>query len=1151
MDSTKSPISTNPAGRPGSADLRDVTGPKPGTADPKPDPGPGPQPGPVDPGPDPNSGPAGPNSRTGVRDTASRAAARPAPHLTPVPTPAPARRRLPGTVPERGAIPVLGHALRVPDDAFTQFAMEEARALGPIYTLRFFGEESLMVSGEDLVAELCDETRFRKSIKGLEPVREFGGDGLFTALGHEPNWRKAHNILMPAFSFNALRAYHPTMLLAARRLLAAWDAGAGKPVDVAEDMTRLTLDTIGLCGFGHDFDCFGRSEPHPFISAMVRALDHAQRKAGFIPGLDFLHAGAEKRQRADIASMNSLVDDIVRRRRAGAGESGPDAGEPEDLLGLMLHAVDKETGEPLDDTNIRYQVITFLIAGHETTSGALSFALHYLLKHPEVLAAAQAETDALWGDDPDPDPSYEDVGRLRYLRQVLNETLRLWPTAPAFGVEALEDTVIGGRYPISRGQGAVVITPMLHRQPGWGDNPELFDPGRFTPERIESRGPHLYKPFGSGERSCIGRQFALHEATLLLGLLVHRYRLIDHSGYQLKIKETLTLKPDGFTLTPVRRTVRDRAGAVRRTEPAAVRPADPGTAGLRAPGTTVTVLYGSNLGTCRTLAADLAEQGARLGFTTVPARLDDAVGTLAPDRPVLIVTASYNGRPTDDAGRFVDWLESGGPPAGIPYAVLGVGDRNWSATYQRIPTLVDERMAAAGGEALAPRAAIDVSGDVAAETGRWSGLVWSGLLARYGVPAPAADAPEAPAGPRHTVEDAPDAPADPGLPDAGDGLLPLTVTETAELCDLAHPLGRSKRFLTLRLPEGTAYRTGDHLLVRPENPAEPVERTARILGLDPARTVVLRPAGPHRGGGFPVGRPLTVRTLLTRFTELTRPATAGQLTALAALSPCPPDRAALTALAGAGDGATVTDLLERFPSCRPSLAELLDVLTPMAPRYYSISSSPALAPGAVDLMVAAAPVPHRRGEGTFLGTGAAHLAGLAPGDTVYGRVTPCADPFRLPADPAVPVILVAAGTGLAPFRAAVADRAAAPAAGRAPLFLYFGCDHPDADYLHRAELEAAEERDAVSLRPVHSRAPRDGAQFVQDRILRESAELGPLLEAGAHIRVCGDGRAMAPAVRNAFRAVRAVHTGESPAETESWLDSLIAEGRYVEDVWAG
>lgn len=448
-------------------------------------------------------------------------------------------------IPERSAWPLIGHALDIPEGAEgLTYLMQEAKELGPVFKLRIFGEEILLVSSLDLVAELSDESRFRKNVHSdLVTLRELGGDGLFTAFNDEPNWRKAHDILMPAFSLGAMRGYHASMLRVARELIATWDWDVEqRPVDVAADMTRLTLDTIGLCGFGYDFESFRRDEPHSFIPALARALDFAQVQGESIPGTALFRWKKAEQFRKDVALMQELVDDVIRQRKASGDRS------TDDLLGRMLHTSDPVTGEPLDDVNIRHQVITFLIAGHETTSGALSFALYYLTKHPEVLARAQAEVDALWGDTDDPDPSYADIGKLAYIRQVLNEGLRLWPTAPGYAVEPLEDTVIGGRYRVRKGESLFVLTPALHRDPAWGDNVELFDPERFTPEQEEVRPVHLFKPFGNGERACIGRQFALHEATLVLGMLIHRYRLIDHANYQLQMKQSLTIKPDGFTL---------------------------------------------------------------------------------------------------------------------------------------------------------------------------------------------------------------------------------------------------------------------------------------------------------------------------------------------------------------------------------------------------------------------------------------------------------------------------------------------------------------------------------------------------------------------------------------------------------------------------
>ncbi|MEU8776828.1 cytochrome P450 [Streptomyces sp. NPDC048606] len=1066
-------------------------------------------------------------------------------------------------IPERSSLPLFGHALSLPKgfDA-TLHLMKEVKELGPLYRLRVFGSEVVIVGGPDLVAELSDESRFRKNVHAdLVEIRRFAGDGLFTAFSHEENWRKAHDILMPAFSLGAMRDYHPTMLGVARSLIGKWDRAAGREgVDVSEDMTRLTFDTIGLCGFGYDFESFRRDEAHPFVEAMGRALAFTQDTTESLPGTDWLRPGRTERFGRDVAVMTDLVDEVIRQRRL-SGDTRTD-----DLLGRMLHTPDARTGLPLDDVNIRNQVITFLIAGHETTSGALSFALYHLTKHPEVLARAQAEVDALWGDEETPDPGYADVGRLTYIRQVLNESLRLWPTAPAYAVEPLEDTVIGGRYAVRKGETLMILTPALHRDPAWGENVELFDPERFTPEAEDRRPVHLFKPFGSGERACIGRQFALHEATLLLGLLVHRYRFVDHTDYRLTIKQTLTLKPDAFSLTPVRRTTGERRRPpVAEVGTPAGRHGQSGPEALavrRAPGTTLTVLHGSNLGTSAGIARDLAAEGADRGFAPTVASLDDHSGRLDPAAgPLVIVAASYNGRPTDDAAAFVAWLEGLEPGSltGLPYAVLGVGDRNWAATYQRIPTLLDERLAAAGAVPLLERGAADASGDLAGAVDRWTADLWTTLLARYGEDS--VDASPAPVEPDadqalYALEDAPASVRD-GLA-ARHGVRPMEVLEAYELVDTAHELGRSKRFLRLRLPEGVTYRTGDHLAVLPRNPEALVRRVADRFGLDLDRTVRLR-ALRHSRGALPVDRPLTLGRLLADFVELQDAATPEQVAVLAGHTACPPEKRPLDALAAADPedfrervtsrGLGVLDLLERYRACELPFERFLEMLPVLRPRHYSISSSASARPGEVDLMVSLLRAPHRAGEGTFRGIASDHLGRAEAGDVVQARVLPCGEAFRLPEDPSAPVILVSAGTGLAPFRGAVLDRLHAGSTGT--LLCYFGCDHPEVDYLHRREFEAAEEAGAVSMRPTFMHAPVDGVRFVQDRILREAEEVWAALEAGGGVRVCGDGRRMAPAVREAFTAIHRERTGAGAGAAAAWLTGLIESGRYVEDVWAG
>ncbi|MEJ2872079.1 MULTISPECIES: bifunctional cytochrome P450/NADPH--P450 reductase [unclassified Saccharothrix] len=1062
-------------------------------------------------------------------------------------------KRTPTTepIPERPSWPLIGHALDVPGGADGLLhVMAEARELGPLFKLRIFDREINFVSGVDLVTELSDETRFRKNLHpDLVLLRDIGGDGLFTAYNDEPNWQKAHDILMPAFSLGAMRGYHGTMLDVAKTLIAKWDDAVGtSAVDVAEDMTRLTFDTIGLCGFGYDFESFRRAQPHPFVTALSRALDFAQAKGEALPWTGLFQWKKAEQYQEDLACMKDLVDDVIRRRRA-EGDTGAD-----DLLGRMLHTRHERTGEPLDDVNIRHQAITFLIAGHETTSGALSFALHYLTKHPEVLARAQAEVDALWGDVDDPRPEYGDIGKLSYLRQVLNEGLRLWPTAPVYAVEPLEDTVIGGKYAVSAGESLLVLIPQLHRDPAWGDNVELFDPERFSPEREAARPVHLFKPFGSGERACIGRQFALHEATLVLALLVHRYRLIDHTDYQLKIKQSLTLKPDGFTLRLARRT-----GAERRLPVAAS--AHPTTAtttaSRRAAGTALTLLHGSNLGTCTGIARDLAVDGDERGFATTVAPLDEFAGRISADGgPLVIVAASYNGRPTDDAARFVAWAEGleAGSLEGVHYAVLGVGDRNWAATYQRVPALLDERLAAAGATPLLARGAADAAGDFGGTVDRWTADLWHALLERYGAAGGGTEPGSDPAAALYELEDAGESVT--GELAARHGVRPMRVLEARELVDVDHPLGRSKRFLRVRLPEGVTYRTGDHFAVLPRNPEHLVRRVADRFGLDLDRTVRVKARRRSRNA-LPVDRPLTLRRLLTDFVELQDPATPEQVAVLAEHTACPPERRPLTELAAAPADEvhdrlghrSVLDLLERYRACELPFERYLEMLPVMRARHYSISSSASASPCEVDLMVSLLSAPHRGGEGAFHGIASHYLNTVDAGDVLQARVLAAGDAFRLPSDPAVPVIMVSAGTGVAPFRGAVLDRV--HTGERGPLLCYFGCDHPDVDYLHRAEMEAAEDAGAVSMRPAFMHAPENGVTFVQDRIAAEGDEIWELLRGGGRVYVCGDGRRMAPAVREAFKELYRAHTGGDEDAAAAWLAGLQDADRYVEDVWAG
>src|SRR5450432_2617256 len=574
-------------------------------------------------------------------------------------------------IPRPPTKPVVGNMLSLDSSAPVQNLARLAKELGPIYWLDMMGAPIVIVSGHDLVDELSDEKRFDKAVRGpLRRVRAIAGDGLFTADTSEPNWSKAHNILLQPFGNRAMQSYHPSMVDIADQLVKKWERlNADEEIDVVHDMTALTLDTIGLCGFDYRFNSFYRRDYHPFVESLVRSLETIM----MIRGLPLEKWWMHKRQRdlaGDVAFMNAMVDEIVaERRRAAEAAAGKN-----DMLAAMMTGVDRVTGTQLDDVNIRYQINTFLIAGHETTSGLLSYTLYELIKHPEVLKKAYEEVDRVFGPDVDARPTYQQVTQLTYITQILKEALRLWPPAPAYGIATLQDETIGGKYKLKKNTFITILVMALHRDPAvWGPNPDVFDPENFSREAESKRPVNAWKPFGNGQRACIGRGFAMHQAALAIGMILQRFKLIDVHRYQLALKETLTVKPDGFKLKVRPRGDKERGAFAGTTTVASAS----GTATPRArrrPGhnTPLLVLYGSNLGTAEELATRVADLAEVNGFATRLSPPDEG--------GVLIFCASYNGAPPDNGTEFVKWLRGDLAKdafAKVRYAVFGCGNSDW------------------------------------------------------------------------------------------------------------------------------------------------------------------------------------------------------------------------------------------------------------------------------------------------------------------------------------------------------------------------------------------------------------------------------------------------------------------------------------------
>jgi cytochrome P450 / NADPH-cytochrome P450 reductase len=1010
---------------------------------------------------------------------------------------------------------------------------------GPLFYADYTGGlRKLYACSLELVTELCDESRFAKNLTAsLARVRPLAGDGLFTAYHGEPNWQQAHDVLLPGFSYAGIRAYHGAMLDINCELIGRWDASVGiRPVDVSTDLQKLAMDTVALAGFGSRFESFACPGLAPIPLSFTTALGELGSPS---PSPVF---------EEELATLYTFIDGLIAEHQSGDREF-------EDLLALMLQQ--DSSGQPVLDTqNVRNQILTFLIAGQLTTSELMPNALYNIVSDPTVLHRVQAEVDTVFGAGDDYLPGYDDIGKLTYLRQAIEETLRLSPPVLHFDRMALEDTVIGGKYPIRRGEAVTVLTGALHRQPQWGDNVELFDPDRFAPERSAARPAALFKPFGTGARSCIGRQFALHEATMALARLLHRYRLIDAYHYVPRWENPTSRRPIGFQLDLLRRTPQDRhtdASGVGVVVAQNERPATAITAGTR-----LAVLYGSNLGTCRGLARQFADDATAMGCTATVAPLDDAVGGFPEAEAVVIIASSYNGQPTDDARAFLTWLldpdTALNPTPNV--AVLGVGDHNWADTYQVIPQRIDERLGQMAANRLVPRAAADTSGDLVGTIEEFAAALWSSLAERFGDPdaAPITDAAEPLYELRHIV-----GPVTAAM-DARSSVVPMTIVGNTELVspdDVLGGLGQPKNHIHVELPDGVDYQTGDHLTVLPDNPPEIVDAVLAQLGIDPGRRLSINPRRSSRRL-IALDREVSARELLTHFVELRKPVTRSQLHRLAAANSCPPERQRLTELAEDPDGCplSVLECLDEYPACVLTGAELLELLDPMAPRHYSIASSSRSSPRTVGLVVSVLDAPARSGRGLFKGVASNYLATVQPGQLIRARVDPARQAFRAGADPAKNVILVSAGTGVAPFCGFLGDRLAAQRAGAPvePALCFFGVRDPQVNYLFRDQFEQAEAIGIVQMRPAFSRAPQGGVRYVQDRIAADADAVWDLLgdpAKDAHVYVCGDGARMAPAVRDSFLDVYRAQTGADDGQARDWLNGLVESDHYVEDVWAG
>jgi cytochrome P450 len=370
----------------------------------------------------------------------------------------------------------------------------------------------------------CKGAFFRRALVPLL------GDGLFTNEGD--SWLAQRRLIQPTFHRQHVTALADTIIGPTEEMLARWAplAAAGQPVDVLEEMSRLSLQIAGLSLFG--VDLLGAARAIGAASRVVfedagRRLNNPFALPPWVPT-----ARNRRFQRARRVLDRAVLGIIAQRRREQV--------ERHDLLASLMNARD-ETGARMTDQQLRDEVVTLMLAGHETTAAALSWTWYLLSEHPDAAERLHEELDQVLGGRP---PTVDDVAKLPYCQMVVDESLRLYPPAWGTARQALAPDEIGG-YRLPAGAIVAIGTFVTHRNPAFWDEPDRFDPDRFSPERSTGRPRFAYFPFGGGARQCVGASLALLESRLVLAMVAQWFRPQLVPGTRVIPDPTFTLRPRG------------------------------------------------------------------------------------------------------------------------------------------------------------------------------------------------------------------------------------------------------------------------------------------------------------------------------------------------------------------------------------------------------------------------------------------------------------------------------------------------------------------------------------------------------------------------------------------------------------------------------
>ena len=426
-------------------------------------------------------------------------------------------------------LPLVGNALAFARDPRATI-MAWTRQYGPLVRFQLGPMVVHIVADPEHVKRVLqtNSDNYHKAPR-MSFLTDFLGQSLLTLEG--PKWRQRRRLAQPAFHRERLAELADTMSAGARRLVERLEprADGGQAFDVHAEMMRLTLGVAGETLFGVDLSAHAEAVGR----ALPLILEHILgRMNAVVPLPLWLPTRANRRYLAAVDQLDALVLGLLRDFRSGRVR-------PCGLLAMLMAARDAGTGQALTDDQLRDEVMTLILAGHETTAGALTWTWWLLAQHPACAARLRAELAAVLGDRL---PCAADLPRLQYTSNTVFEAMRLMPPSWVIGRMPVEDDTIGGCH-IPKGSMVLLAACATHRDPAHWDDPETFDPDRFSPERSQGRHKLAYYPFSAGPRVCIGNSFSMMEATPVVAMIAQRFRLELDPNREVQIEPSMTLRP--------------------------------------------------------------------------------------------------------------------------------------------------------------------------------------------------------------------------------------------------------------------------------------------------------------------------------------------------------------------------------------------------------------------------------------------------------------------------------------------------------------------------------------------------------------------------------------------------------------------------------